>query len=653
MARRMSDILKEAREAYTKAYDAAQENHDRALEDLRFSRLGEQWPDNIRRMREAEQRPILTINKMPTFIRQVVNDARQNKPQIKVHPVDDKADPQTSLVLNGLIRNIEVQSNADAAYDTAVEHAVSMGFGYFRINIEYAHDDTFDRDITIERITNPLTVLEDPNAESVDGSDWMYCFVTETVTKEEFKKRYPNADFTDFDATLSDDDRVHWMDDEKVRIAEYWKREEVEDEIVKFSNGDVFKASELDEEIDEGISRLDDLLVMGAVEVDRRKTKSFKVTQTILNGVEVLEEHDWPGRWIPIVPVYGDEVIERGKRHFLSLIHFAKDPQRMLNYWRSTTTELVALQPKAPWVGAVGSFTTDNRWDTANTENHAFLEYDPVIENGVAQPPPMRQPFAGIPAGALQEAMSAADDIMATTGLYQASLGEKSNERSGVAITARQREGDTSTFHFIDNMSRAIRQAGRIIVNLIPYVYSDARIVRVLGEDESPSNIPVNQPVTPRATMEDPNPEPRVFDLTAGKYDVTVKSGPSYTTQRMESADQMLQLITAFPPAAPLLGDLLAKNLDWPQADEIEKRLKTLVPQTEDPRLQQAGQMIQQLQAEIQRLKGEQAREDQKVRNDTREVEIKAFDAQTDRMEALAKIQREIAAPLPGTTTGY
>lgn len=654
-----ADVLKAAQDAFTKAQDAAEQNHARALEDLRFARLGDQWPEAIRKMRENDKRPCLTINKMPTFIKQVVNDARQNKPQIKTHPVDSKADPETSEVLNGLIRNIEVQSNADAAYDTAIEHAVSMGFGYFRVNIEYAYDDTFDKDICIERITNPLTVFEDPNAEAVDGSDWKYCFVTEMMPIDEFKAKYPKAEAIDFDGAMDDDIRSKWFEEEKVRVAEWWQRQEVDDEVIRFSNGETHRASDLAQEVEAGVTRADMLASEGAMEEARRPTKTWKVTQTILNGQEVLSEIDWPGRWIPIIPVYGDEVIEEGKRHFLSLIHFAKDPQRMLNYWRSTTTELVALAPKAPWVGPVGSFVTDEGWATANTNSAATLEYDPVVsDEGVPMPPPQRQGFAGVPAGALQEAMSANDDIMSTTGLFQASLGEKSNEKSGKAILARQREGDTSTFHFIDNMSRAIRYAGRVIVDLIPHVYSEARVIRVLGEDGKPENVKINQKSPemmqgmpqqgipqqmPQGNPMEVEEGARIFDLTVGKYDVTVKSGPSYTTQRQESADQMLNLIQSFPQAAPVLGDLLAKNLDWPQADEIEKRLKALLPpqvQEEDPRVAQMNQAIKQLTAQLEAVKTDKSLDAAKVQNETREVEIKAFEAETDRMKVMAELQQ-------------
>ncbi len=301
-----------------------------------------------------------------------------------------------------------------------------------------------------------------------------------------------------------------------------------------------------------------------------REVLSHAVKQHVLTGAEVLDTVDWAGRFIPIVPVLGDEVFLEGRRHLRSLVRDAKDPQRMFNYWRTTSTELVVLAPRAPFIGPKGAFKSDaDKWATANTDCHAYIEYD-------GQVPPERSSFAGVPAGALQEAMNASDDIKSILGLFDASLGAASNENSGRAILARQRR-DASTFHFIDNLSRAIRHAGRIMIDLIPQVYSTPRLLRVLGPGGETSTVAVNQPAqtSPGAAAA---PLQAVFDLSVGKYDLTVEAGPSFTTRREEAASQMIALIQAFPQAAPVLGDLLAKNLDWPGAEEIAERLKMLLP---------------------------------------------------------------------------
>lgn len=619
------DILSEARDAFTLALEVEADNRVDALDDLEFARLGEQWPREVRVQREKENRPCLTINRMPSFIRQVVNDARQNKPQIKVRPVDSGADMQTAEIINGLIRNIEYTSNADVAYDTAAENAITMGFGYIRVGIEYAHDDTFDRDIVIERVGNPFTVYADPRSQAADSSDWDCAFITELVKKDEFERRYKGAEAVNWDSEGYGNLRDPWITDDSVLVAEYWKRREVEREIHLLSDGTVIDADRYE-------AAKDVFEAVGITVQQSRTTRSHKVTQYILTGAEVLETNEWAGRYIPIVPVYGDEVNVEGKRYFRSLIRDAKDAQRMFNYWRTTSTELVALAPRAPWVGPKGAFATDAaKWATANTANHPFIEYD----GGIA---PQRQPFSGVPAGALQEALNASDDMKSIMGLYDASLGARSNETSGRAIMARQREGDVSTFHFIDNLSRAIRHVGRIVLDLIPAVYTGQRIVRVLGQDGSAKTVPLGQPVQQEdGTM-------RVFDLTAGKYDLTVEAGPSFTTRREEAVAQMTELIRAFPQAAPVLGDILARNLDWPEADEIAARLKALLPpqvQGNDPRVQQAMAQIQALTQQLQSLQADKSMEAQKLQLEAEKVRIDAFKAETDRIKASADIQNQ------------
>jgi len=590
------DILAEAREAFKDACEAEDDNRRDALADLRFARLGEQWPAQIVQQREREGRPCLTINRMPSFIRQVVNDSRQNKPSIKVHPADSKADVETADIYNGLIRNIQYVSDADVAYDTAIESAVSGGFGYFRLGLDYAHDDTFDLDISIDRIADPFLIYGDPGSTAADSSDWTTAFVIDIMRKADFERQYKGAQAVDWDGDGYGELGEPWYRDNAVMRAEWWRREEVLRPIVLLSDGSV---------VEEAVfaAQAELFALQGVTPVTERAAKSWRVTQTILTGAEVLEENAWPGKFIPIVPVYGDEVVIEGKRHLRSLIRDAKDPQRMFNFWRTASTELVALAPKTPWIGPKGAFKTDApKWSTANTQSHQYIEYD-------GQVPPQRQPFAGPPGGALQEALNASDDMKAAVGLYDASLGARSNEVSGRAILARQREGDVGTFHFIDNMARAIRHAGRILIDLIPKVYNKRRVIRVLGEDGTSAQRPLGQPVP----VMDQNGQPvvdqfgqavtRIYDLSAGKYDLTVSTGPSFTTRREEAAAQMMELIRSFPQAAPLIGDIVAKNLDWAGADEIAKRLQTLLPGQGQgglpPKLQQ---MIQQGQALIAEL---------------------------------------------------
>ena len=601
------DTLSEEKEAFELAYEAESENRKVALESLRFARMGEQWPEKIKKERELEGRPILTINKMPSFIRQVVNDSRMNRPQIKVKGVDDKSDPATAQVLEGLIRNIEYVSKADVAYDTAVDNSCSLGWGYIRLAIEYEYDDSFDKGLRIKRVANPFSVYGDPFSTEADSSDWNQAHVVEYLEEDEFERKYKGADKVDWDAKYGQIEQP-WRQDEEIMVCEAWRREVVQKTIVQLSDGHVLGEKEY-------LAAKDLFDAMGITVVNSRQAQGYKITQRIMTGAEILEENEWAGQYIPIIPVYGEEINVEGKRYFRSLVHNAMDAQRMFNYWRTQATEMVALAPRVPFIGEEGAFDADPNWETANTRSHPYL----MFTKGKQMP--QRQPLdGGSSIGAMSEAMAAADDMKAIIGMYDASLGARSNETSGKAINARKMEGDVSTYHFIDNLSRAIRHVGCCLIDLIPKVYGPQKIIRVLGEDQKEKVVKLagGQPQQPQ--QPDPNgPLPdgaeRIYDLSVGRYDVAVSVGPGFTTKREEAAAQMTEFIRSYPPAAPIIGDILVKALDWPQADEIAERIKaTMPPQAKGglpPELQQMieggkkqieqqGQQIQQMQAEKQ-----------------------------------------------------
>jgi len=644
-------LLSDAKDAFALCEEAEAENRAEALDDLRFAKLGEQWPEHVRLQRIKDGRPCLTINRQPAFIRQVVNEARQNRPSIKVHPVDSLADPAIAEIYDGLIRNIERTSKADVAYDTAVDGAVSNGFGYFRINTEYTDEGSFDLDLRIERIANPFSVYGDPLSTASDSSDWNQCFVTEVLSHEAFKVRFKGAEAVNWSDSGYARLPAPWAQEKSVLVAEWWRRERVKRPIVALSDGTVLEASVY-------AKQKEVLDAQGLTVLGEREALAHKVTQTVLTGAEVLEKNDWAGKYIPVVPVYGDEVNVEGKRHFRSLIRDAKDAQRMLNYWRTASTELTALAPRVPFIGRKGTFKSDARkWATVNSQNHAFIEYD-------GEAPPQRQPMdSGRAIGAIQEALNAADDMKAILGMYDASLGAQGNETSGKAILARQQEGDTSNFHFIDNLNRAIEHGGRILIDLIPTVYSGRRMIRVLGADNAAASVQLGQPTLLGGPDGQPALDPvtqlpmtRLCDLSRGKYDLTVETGPSYASRRQETADQILQMIQAYPPAAPVLGDLLAKNLDWPEADEVARRLHALLPQqlqaVENPQGNPlAHPAVQQTAAKaVAAITGLQQRNaalgqqlaalSQDKTAENRKLEIDAFRAQTERLKTVAEAGR-------------
>lgn len=614
-------LLQHARERFKVASEAEESIRRESLEDLRF-RAGEQWPENIKIERQNSGRPCLTINRIPQFLRQVTNEIRQNRPSIQVNPVDDMADPETAEILQGIMRHIEVTSDADVAYDTAAEHAATFGFGYIRVITDYVDERSFDQEIKIERIRNPFSIYFDPECEKTDYSDARWAFVVQDIERDEFKKLYPKSELSGLpDMQSVGDQAPGWITGKSVRIAEYWHIDYADQELAMLDDGSVVPA----DQVPEGMQVL--------------RTRTVQVPTVYwckINGLEVLEKREWPGRWIPIVPVLGDEVIVNGDRQLFGVVRFARDPQRMYNYWATAETEMIALAPKAPFIGAAGQFEGfERQWQSANTRNFPYLEYKPISHAGVAIGAPQRQVYEP-PIQAISHArMQANDDLKATTGIYDASLGARSNEQSGRAILARQREGDVANFHYADNLARSIKHLGRIVLDLIPQIYDAPRVMRIIGTEDQERVVQINAPTLDKGVE-------RIYDLSVGQYDVTVSVGPSFSTKRQEAVDSMMQLAQAYPPLMQVAGDLMVKNMDWPGAAEIAERLKKLLP----PNLQEGEEKEQQVppavQAQMAQMTQQNEQLSQALNQATDDIRTKRLELESrERIEAM-KAQTEL-----------
>lgn len=554
-------IVKEAKEALQRSWEWDRDNRREAALDLEFL-AGNQWPDNVRRDREMSNRPVLTINRLPQFVRQVTNDIRQADLAIKVSPVDDRSDPELAKIYNGLLRQIHYSSSAAHVYAMAAEAQAACGIGWFRILTDYAGEDTFDQELRVKGIANPLSVYDDPGAAEPDRSDAMQRLVTEFIPREMFKRLYPDAKVVDVPTMIdAGNSQMLWSSMEGIRRAEYWRRVPADKIIALTATGDVVDVSDIPQE---------QWGMIGVRQV--RKSRSYRVEQYIISGVEVLEgPYPWLGSLIPIVPVIGAEVPLDKRMHRSGVVRFARDAQQLSNYAQTAIAETIGQAPKAPYLATaamIGPYK--DMWDTANLKNRPYLLYEPDenVPGG-----PRREHPAEIPAALIELARLAEDAMKGATGIYDASLGARSNETAGIAIQKRQQEGDTANFHYVDNLIRSLEYAGRILVELIPKVYDAERVVRILGDDDSETYAHVNK------TVIGPDGQPQVMnDLASAKFDVRVTVGPSYSTKRQEATDSMLGFIKAVPQAVPLIGDVLAKNFDWPEADEIARRLKTTLP---------------------------------------------------------------------------
>jgi hypothetical protein len=648
------EILTVARSRMKMAMAAFSQTREDELDDLRFYAGSPdnqwQWPADVLQTRGAVQgqtinaRPCLTINKLPQHVHQVTNEQRMNRPGIKVIPADDKADVDMADVFNGVIRHIEYISDADVAYDTACENQVSYGEGYIRLLTEYCDEDTFDQDIKIGRIRNSFSVYMDPMIQDPTGADARWCFVTEDLTKAEYERMYPDAApiSTLMSLGVGDQSIAQWIGENTVRIAEYFYIEYEKQTLNLYpGNQTAFTGTPEDKMLREMFGK-----PIRTREADRKKVKWCKI-----NGYDILEEREWAGTYIPVVRVVGNEFEVDGQMYVSGLVRNAKDAQRMYNYWVSQEAEMLALAPKAPFIGYGGQFEGyEQQWKTANTNNWPYLEVNPDVTDGqgAVLPLPQRAQPPMASSGLLQAKAGAAEDIKSATGQYNASLGMTSNERSGKAILARQREGDIGTYHYVDNLARAIRHIGRQLVDLIPKIYDTERIARIIGEDGEPDTVKMNpmqeEPVK-RITDQEGNLIEKIYNPAVGKYDVRVITGPGYATKRQEALESMAQLLQGNPQLWQVAGDLFVKNMDWPGAQDLAKRFKkTIDPKVladdDDPALAAANQQMEAMAAEMENMfqmlqNVNQSMEAREMQIKQFEADIKAYQAETQRISAV------------------
>jgi len=624
-------IIQEAVDFLKFSNDADTMNRQEALEDLKFVN-GDQWPVELQNSRNLESRPVLTINKLDTFCRQVTNQQRQQRPRIKVHATNTEADAKVAQVISGVVRHIEVNSNADHAYDNAFDYAVRMGWGYWRVTTKYVREDSFDQEIYIEPVDNPFTVYFDPNSIAPDGSDAEKCLITTMMPKEAFRQMYPDLDDgTSFTQRGTGDSQSEWITKEDIRIAEYFYtvREKatlyhLSDGTMKFADGkDFFQRLEL----------------AGLTVIDERASFKKTIKWKKMTAIEIIEERDWPGRHIPIVPCYGRHVVIGNKRKKFGMIRNAKDPQRMYNFWQTSLTESIALAPKAKWIMAEGQDEGhENEWAQANVKSTSYLRYKQRDIDGQPAPAPQRLQPEPPPAGVITAASVINDDLSAIMGIFDPNQMPTGNI-SGKALNGQQQQVDLTNFDYYDNLTRSISHTGKIILDLIPKIYDSQRVLRIIGDDGKPDMVTLNERTEVGEVLN---------DVTVGEYDVVMETGPGYNSKRQEAVNSMMQMLGADPTLMQTAGDLIFRNMDFPGADTIADRLATLNPLSQvdekspippqvqmqlaqsKAQMEQMAQQLQQLQMVIkQRQDIEQVKQDSETKRELLRQTAKAHNTET------------------------
>ena len=573
-------LLERVRKRMERAIAAESDNRKAGMDDRQFVG-GNQWPSDIVAQRNLDKRPCLTFNKFPTLIAQITNAQRQSRPSINVSATGERGDVQVAKMYRGMIRFIERDCGANSPngpYDTAFADAVTMGWGYWRILTEWESPTSFNLVLVVKRIRNPLSVYLDPSAQEIDGADAKWGVVSEMIPRDEFKAKYPKADPMPFTQGGIGEGAKQWITNDEIRVAEYFEVEYKTRTLIELSNGHTGWADELDEitlaYIDRGKLRI----------TDERESRVPEVMWYKVTAKDVLMRREWLGSTIPIVKVTGRELDIEGRVKLKGIVRDAKDAQRMINYWDTKKTEAVALAPNTPYIGEEGQFEGhEDEWLMSNVRSTPYLSYKGTSIAGTPAPPPQRVPFAGVPAGIVEASQSAQQHLMGITGIrFDSTLQERTQDESGKALRELRQSGDIGAFDFIDNLTQSLRRTGEILLEMIPKIYSDARVVTILREDDQEEQVKID-PAAPKAMGEIAKPDGKkmkVFNPIIGKYGVTVTIGPNFATKRIEAGENMIAFAKALPQTAGMIADLIAKNMDWPGAEEIATRLaKTLPPQ--------------------------------------------------------------------------
>lgn len=605
--------------------DADKENRKTGLAALKFRRGGkDQWEDQVYSLFGEQNKPRESYNQIPQFVHRITNDMRVNMPQTRFSP-GSEGSKEVAEIYEDLARAIQHTSEAEVAYDIAADSQVTIGWGYWRYLTDYENDLSFDQVIKIAAIPNPFTIYDDPNCLNQDFSDRRFLIQVCDIPVADFNAEY-EKDYGANDLKSIGDSQPDWATDTTVRVAEYWE--------VRYEKGKLYR---------DAIGNITMEQPPAGVMYEARDVKIPRVKWHKCTACEVIESKDWIGKFIPYVRVSGETLVIDGKVYYSGVVEGMMPCQRQFNYWMNSATEMVALAPKSPFVAAVGQLEgLEHIWDQANVKNYPYLPYKPVTINGTLAPPPSRLQNGADIGSMMLLVKQAQENFYATTGIYPASLGAPSSEKSGRAILARQNEGNVSTFHYPDNMARALRFGGRIMADLFPKIYDGSRNIKLLKEDKTEWEATINQQFVDEKTG-----QPKILDMTAGLYDVAVTTGASYATKRIEMAESMMQMAQAYPPLMQAAGPEVVRAFDWPGAEQIAEALERALP----PQLQkpiegeeippQVQAALQQSQVAIQQLQGQLQETAQALQAAEEKVESKQADIMLKQQELQQKTASE------------
>jgi hypothetical protein len=575
------DIFEEARDRLQIAVEAETDNRNRAKYDLEFREGLNHWDKELVTS-ESMGSPELTINLTDALVHRVVNNMKQQRPRGKCHPVGDNANVETAEIINGIGRHVEYRSEASVAYDCAGDMAVTVGWGWVRLFSEYVAPDSFDQDIRIAPIRNIFTVYADPGAVMPTACDMDWCLITIKMKRTEYKRQYPRMNNTAWNDTGRDEWRIDWEDKEEIRLAEYFRIREKTAKLYLLKNQQGQEFTRFYDELPsaESLAAAGLEHVMDGDKPMVRDSSRRQVEWFRLNGIRVVDRAILPGTWIPVVRCEGNAVNVDGKIMRRGMVRAMIDPQRMVDYGEVAKIRRLGLTPQAPWVGAEGQFDGHPEWDKAANEPYTKLIYKPVTvqtdQGEQLLPPPQRQQPAQLEAGFAEFTNGMRSNLLAVANM-QSDPGQDTQGEvvSGIAQRRRDKNTDQGHFQYYDNQTLMIAQVWRIMLEWVPHYMSERRMQRILGEDGVPKMVALNDPVEEQGIQRIKN------DVTVGRYDVVMETGPGYETKREEGAETLLGMLQSQPIAETLMKiapDLIFRSIDHPYMQEIADRFSAMTP---------------------------------------------------------------------------
>lgn len=591
-----AELIAKSLKRYKITYDSEAETRKQGLEDLQFSIGTGQWDSAVKSNREIDGKPCLTVNRIPTFLRQYTGEERQHRPAMLVDPVGDGADEEVAEIIQGVLRHTEVVSFADTVYDNSYDMMLRIGWDYWRINTDYITETSFDQEPRIAGIENPFAVYMSPIRQP-DGTDPLWCHVVQDLSKEEYEEKYGKSQMARLHfPTDMGNAEPNWVTKDGARIAEYWWLELEGKVLCQLEDGTTCFKQDL----------------KGRRSLDERDTVTRKVCCVKHNAIEVLERYEYQGRYIPILELNGVRLNVNGKIYKAGMVRDARDAQRIYDFMVTRAVEQVDLQGKDPlFVPEGGNKNHEEEYRQMNKKSYPYMYYVPYDADGKPLPPPSRA-NRNVDIQAIQSLVQQADyDMKAVIGVYGTGPGEQgAPNESAFAVMTREQQTNTGTVNWSDNLNRTIRWQGKILIDLWPKVVPAARIQRIIKPDDDVKQAIVfnsqHSSAEDAQKLLDGKALKKVYDIGSGLYDVTMSTGPQYRTARQEGFRALMSLVSAKPELAPMMMDVLMKYADWPGAHILGERFKKMLP----PNLQDDGDddpqtKISALEAQLQAI-GEQ-----------------------------------------------